>query len=44
MPIMNPEITVFLADIGYLVKLLRNHEATWSPETLENKATLRPAA
>ena len=36
MPILNPEITVFLADIGYLVKLLSNHYATLSPKNLEN--------
>ena len=26
MSILNPEITIFLADIGYLVKLLSNFE------------------
>ena len=36
MSILNPEITVFLADIGYLVKLLSNHYATLSPKNLEN--------
>ena len=30
------EIIVFLADIGYLVKPLSNHEATFNPEHLEN--------
>ena len=30
------KITVFLADIGHLVKLLRNHWATVSPENLGN--------
>ena len=35
MSILNPETTVFLKDIGYLVKLLRNHEATLSPN-IEN--------
>ena len=30
------KIIVFLADIGYLVKLLSIHEATLSPENLEN--------
>ena len=36
MSILNPEITAFLTDIGYLVKLLSNHEATLSPKNLEN--------
>ena len=36
MLILNPEITVFLADIVYLVKLLNNHYATLSPKKLEN--------
>ena len=29
-------IIAFLADIGYLVEPLRNHQATLSPENLEN--------
>ena len=33
---LNSEITVFLADIGYLVKLLSNHLATLSLKNLEN--------
>ena len=36
MSILNPEITMFLADIGYLVKLLSNDEATLTPKNLEN--------
>ena len=36
MSILNPEITVFHADIGYLVKRLSNLEATLSPKSLEN--------
>ena len=36
MSILNSEITVFLADIGYLVKLLSNHEATLSLKNPEN--------
>ena len=34
MSILNPEITVFLADTGYLVKLLSNHQATLIPKNL----------
>ena len=34
--IFNSENIVFLADIGYLVKLLSNHPANLSPENLEN--------
>ena len=30
------QIIVFVADIGDLVKALSNHEATLSPENLEN--------
>ena len=36
MLILNPEITVFPAAIGYLVKLLSNYYATLSPKNLEN--------
>ena len=36
MPILNPEITAFLPEIGYLVKLLSNNEATLGPKNLEN--------
>ena len=36
MSILNPQITVFLADIGYLVKLLSNHLPTLNPKNLEN--------
>ena len=36
MSILNPEITVFLTDLGYLVKLISNHQATLSPKDLEN--------
>ena len=36
-------IIVFLADIGYLVKLLSNHSATLSPENPEKITTLRDA-
>ena len=33
---LNPEITVFLADIDYLFKIQSNHLATLSPTNLEN--------
>ena len=36
MSVVNPEITAFLPEIGYLVKLLSNYEATMSPKNLEN--------
>ena len=36
MSILNPENTVFLTDIDYLIKLLSNYEATLSPRNLEN--------
>ena len=36
MLILNLEITAFLADIGYLVKLQSNRYATLSPKNLEN--------
>ena len=38
MSILNPEITVFLADIGYLVKLLINYleKKQLGKKTLEN--------
>ena len=36
MSVLNPEITAFLADIGYLVKLLSKQEATSSPKNLED--------
>ena len=35
MSVLNPEITVSLADIDYLVKVL-NHKASLRPEKLEN--------
>ena len=35
MSILNPEITVFLAEIDYSVKLL-NHKASLRPKKLEN--------
>ena len=31
-----PETIVFLADIGYLIKLLSNHKANLSPKNVEN--------
>ena len=34
MSIFNPEIIVFLAAIGYLVKLLRNYQL-WAQKTLK---------
>ena len=40
MSILNPEITVFLADTGYLVKLLSNYSATLSPKEFENISNL----
>ena len=36
MLILNPEITAFLADIGYLVKILNICEATLRLKDLEN--------
>ena len=36
MSILNSEISVFLADIGYLVKVLSNHKATLTSKSLEN--------
>ena len=36
MSILNPEITLFLADIGYLFKLLSNHKATLIQKNFEN--------
>ena len=33
MSILNPEITVFLVDIGYLVKLLSN----WYKKSMKNQ-------
>ena len=36
MSILNLEVTVFLAEIGYLVKLLSNHYAIIIPKNLEN--------
>ena len=36
MSILNPEITGFLADIGFLVKMLSNRWATFSPKNFEN--------
>ena len=35
MSILNPEITAFLADIDYLVKVL-NHKASLKPKKIEN--------
>ena len=35
MSILNPEITAFLADIDYLVKVL-NHKTSLKPKKLEN--------
>ena len=40
MSILNSETTVFLADIGYFVKLLSNHSATLGPKNLENMSNL----
>ena len=35
MSILDPEITAFFADIGYLVKILRKHEASLRPKNLK---------
>ena len=35
MSILNREITVFLADIGYLVKLLATIKQLWAQKTLK---------
>ena len=36
MLILNPEIIAFLADIGYLVKILNNRYGTFRLKNLEN--------
>ena len=36
MLVLNPQITAFLADMGYLVKILSNRYATLRPENLKN--------